>query len=87
MGFIKSKFTVIGLCVISSWQAACGMCGEEMIGESRSPEGSYVVRAYVRNCGATTGYVTHTNLRSRWSRFSTSWEGTVTVGEFFVNAC
>jgi hypothetical protein len=67
--------------------SSCGMCGEEQITEAYSPNKSYLARAYVRNCGATTGFVTHGNLRSRWSWFGTSWKGTVTDGEVFDIAC
>jgi hypothetical protein len=67
--------------------SSCGMCGEEQIAEAYSPNKSYLARAYVRNCGATTGFVTHANLRSRWSWFGTSWKGTIDDGEVFDNAC
>ena len=67
--------------------ASCGMCGEEQVAEAYSPNKGYLARAYVRNCGATTGFVTHANLRSRWSWFGTSWKGTIDDGEVFDNAC
>ena len=73
------------LIVLTPW--SIGMCGEENIGEAYSPDGSYLARAYVRNCGATTGFLTHANLRSRWSWFHTDWEGTVKDGQVFGNSC
>jgi hypothetical protein len=58
-----------------------GFCVEQSSSESYSPEGQYLARVYVRDCGATTGYVTHVNPRSRWSWFHTNWIGTITDGE------
>ena len=53
---------------------SCGdLCGDEEIGSAISPGGSYVARAYVRNCGATTNYVTLVELANnrRWFRNAT----------------
>jgi hypothetical protein len=63
------------------------MCGEENIGEAYSPDRSYLARAYVRDCGATTGFVTHVNLRPWWRWFNTTFEGTITDGQVFGNSC
>jgi len=63
------------------------MCAEENIGEAYSPDGRYLARAYVRNCGATTGFLTHANLRSRWKWFNTEWVGTIKDGQVFANSC
>lgn len=63
------------------------MCGEEQISEAFSPNGSYLARAYVRGCGATSSLITHANLRSCWSWFGTSFKGTIEDGEVFDNGC
>ena len=41
---------------------ACEMCADETISEFASPDGTYVAHAYVRDCGATTSFVTHVTL-------------------------
>lgn len=71
--------------VLTPWSV--GMCGEEPRGEAWSPDGRRLAGSFVRSCGATTGYVTHVNLRRRWSYFNTTWAGTIDQDEVFVNAC
>lgn len=73
--------------IIISLPWSCGLCGEDNIGQSYSPDGRHLARAYVRNCGATTDYLTHANLISRWRWFNTSWVGTITDGQVFANDC
>jgi hypothetical protein len=60
-----------------------GMCGEEIVAEAYSPDGKHLARAYVRNCGATTGFLTHVNLRSRWDYFNLAWYGVINEGQVF----
>ncbi len=58
------------------------LCGEEPIYEETSPGGQYVAATMVRNCGATTSYVTHVNLRSSKSSFKSGFlDGTIKAGE------
>jgi Family of unknown function (DUF5412) len=45
------------------------MCGEELISEQTSPDNQYVAALMRRNCGATTRYVFHKNLRRATSKF------------------
>lgn len=51
------------------------------MGEVKSPDGKYVAAAFERDCGATTGYVYHVNLRDEQGRFSPNLEGTIKDGE------
>jgi hypothetical protein len=61
------------------------LCGEDVIRELRSPDGHYVAVSMERNCGATTGYVEHVNLRAASKRFSSDFfDGTVKDGEVLV---
>jgi len=60
------------------------LCGEEITSEIISPDGRYVAAVFVRNCGATTSYATHVNLRRFTGTFRTNWSGTITDGEVFV---
>ena len=64
-----------------------GLCGEENKGEAYSPNGKYLARIYERNCGATTGFLTHVNLRSGRDYFNTVWAGTITQGQVFSIGC
>jgi len=39
------------------------LCSESIMQERESPDQRYLATVYVRNCGATTDYVTHVNLQ------------------------
>ena len=45
------------------------ICGEDLILEKASQDGRYVAVLMSRNCGATTPYVAHINLRLASSQF------------------
>jgi len=87
----RSVFAILGLGIIyaaiilTPWSV--GLCGEEPVAEAYSPNGTYLARAYVRDCGATTGYMTHVNLLSKWDYFNTRWIGTIDQGLVFGNGC
>jgi hypothetical protein len=54
------------------------LCGEEILQEQRSPDGRYVAVSMERNCGATTDYVQHINLRAADPKFSSDFfDGTI----------
>ena len=60
-------------------------CGGELIEEQRSPDGHYVAALMERNCGATTRYVEHINLRRADRNFPSGFfDGTVKDGEIFT---
>jgi hypothetical protein len=63
------------------------LIGEEVRKEVYSPDGKYVASVFVRNGGATTGYLTHVNIRSKWSYFNPAWYGTISQGEVFKIEC
>lgn len=60
---------------------SCRLCGERQIAESLSPDQQYVAAVYVRDCGATTAYVTHVNLERRGDIPRTTWTGTIVRNE------
>jgi hypothetical protein len=63
------------------------LCGEETVLEKMSPDGRYVAVLMTRNCGATTSYVAHINLRSAASNFRPGFfDGTVKDGEVFTSS-
>ena len=58
------------------------LCGEEMATEQTAPDGRYAAAWMIRNCGATTSYVNHVNLRLADSAFHADFfNGTITDGE------
>lgn len=86
LGFITLVLAIVYAgSTLTPWSV--GMCGEESVVEAYSPDGSYLARVYVRNCGATTGYLTHVNLRPKWSYFNNTWVGTIVQDQVFDNAC
>ncbi len=74
-----------GVVTLTPWSSR--LCSEENKGQSYSPDGSYLARVYERNCGATTGFLTHVNLRRKWSYFNTVWAGTIKHGQVFSIDC
>jgi hypothetical protein len=55
-------------------------CGESNESEIASPSKAYVAMVFVRNCGATTGYVTHVNLRTATDIFRSGDSGVIHGG-------
>jgi len=71
--------------VLTPWSV--GLCAEELVAESVSPQKETVAKAFIRNCGATTGFLTHVNLRSGWDYFNPTWVGTIRQGQVFALSC
>lgn len=61
----------------------CAPCSEDKLAEAASPRGRYVAVTFVRNCGATSTYFYHVNIRESSKQFSPELSGTVTEGEVF----
>ena len=63
------------------------LCGEEMGIEKTSPDDRYVAASMTRNCGATTPYVAHINLRPVKSKFRADFLfGTINAGQVFTSS-
>ena len=63
------------------------ICGEEFMSEQTSPDGRHVAALMIRNCGATTDYASHINVRSNGSSFHRGFfDGTITDGEILTVA-
>ena len=63
------------------------LCGEEMITDKTLPDGRYVATLMSRNCGATTAYVAHINLRSASSGFRADFfTATIKDGEVWESS-
>jgi hypothetical protein len=61
-----------------------GGCGEDLVASAPSPDRKHVAAVFVRNCGATTSFATHVNLRASSHSFAATPHGTITEGEVFV---
>ena len=59
-------------------------CGDELLFETSSPEGHYVIGVFEGNCGATTGYMTHVNIRDGAKSFERNDYGLVNKGQLCV---
>jgi hypothetical protein len=59
-------------------------CSEAMLKESTSPDGKYIANLFQRNCGATTSFTYHVNLRNSSEKISYDWHGRATNGEIFL---
>lgn len=57
--------------------SGCGTCGEEVVAQHPSPDGEHVAILFVRNCGATTPYVTHVNIADAARELDTDWDGAI----------
>lgn len=58
-------------------------CGETLAKESHSPGNKYVAAVFVGSCGATTGFITHVNLRTMPEEFVADQNGMFTTGTIF----
>jgi len=56
-------------------------CSESDAGRVASPGKAYVATVFIRNCGATTGYVTPVNLRGAGDAFVPDSHGVIRGGE------
>lgn len=43
-------------------QVGDGLCGNELLGQHPSPDGRLKLVVFERNCGATTGFITHVSV-------------------------
>jgi hypothetical protein len=50
--------------LLATTAAGCGLCGNEDEVRVQSPDGKHVAYSYLRNCGATTGYVTMVDMET-----------------------
>jgi hypothetical protein len=63
------------------------LCGEELMSEQTSPDGRRIAALMIRNCGATTDYASHVNVRSSGSSFHRGFfDGRITDGEILTFA-
>lgn len=73
-----------GIAYIAKVMHDSPLCGEELIQQSHSTDGEFVANVYVRNCGATTGYVTHVNLAKKDDVVDPDFYGTIKEGEILT---
>jgi len=75
--------TIISL-VAALLLGGCGVCGEDKLAESSSPDNKYVATVFRRGCGATTGFLYHVNIRSFDGSFSADHRGVIEDGQIFL---
>jgi hypothetical protein len=67
------------------WKSTSPLCGEEVVSVEPSPDGRYVAVWMRRDCGATTAYADHINMRLANEKFEPSFlSGTIKQGEVFT---
>jgi hypothetical protein len=59
-------------------------CEELNQGQTLSPDRRYIATVFVRDCGATTGYVTHVNLRKATDVFMADRGGVISAGQVVI---
>jgi hypothetical protein len=64
---------------------SCAVCEEKTLEVVTSPNGDYVAHIYRRNCGATSGFVYHVNIRKKGSWFSSDHRGVIEEGQVFLS--
>lgn len=55
---------VVMLCLLSTACLDADPCGNQVKQELNSPDGKYTATAFIRDCGATTGFSPQVDLRS-----------------------
>jgi hypothetical protein len=70
--------------LVAATLSACKVCGETIKMEVSSPSATEVASVIERDCGATTDFVTHVNLRHSDKRLAVDGKGTITQGEVFT---
>lgn len=66
-----------------------GVCSEKQIGEATSPDGRFIAVLFLRNCGATTPFMQHVNLREKKhsrGEFSPDSRGAIEDGQVFLTS-
>jgi hypothetical protein len=63
---------------------AMSSCNEAVEKQVASPGGEYLATLFERNCGATTGYVTHINLRLASDADRPDTHGVINDGQVLV---
>ncbi len=76
------KSLLFGLMLLSCW--GCDLCGDDLKQEVKSPQGGFVAAVFERNCGATTPYFTHLNLRESREKFKANSDGVIGEGEVYT---
>ena len=88
---LRGPIGIVGFAIFAVSIAIVGilhfdpLCSEEVLEQQPSPDGRYVAVLMERNCGATTRYVEHINLRLANHNFWPDFlGGTISKGEVFT---
>jgi hypothetical protein len=91
---VRHIFRMAGVLLFCIVLFACGdnfrgmdsisSCVESSEKQTASPRGEYIATLYQRNCGATTGFVTHINLRRASDAVRTEANGTISKDQILL---
>jgi hypothetical protein len=81
MNSARIRFACIAAWCLLGSSCDLGLCGEEELSRAVAPSGRLVAVAYVRNCGATTRFVSHVNVRETAQEFTKTSAGIIVAGE------
>ena len=83
LGVLVGAAVFVGSRFHGAYQAMDSMtsCEESNQGQTLSPDRRYIATVFVRDCGATTGYVTHVNLRKATDVFMADRGGVIATGQ------
>ncbi len=71
-------YSKVALAFIVIMLASCDECTNEVIQSVKSPTNKYIATVYIRDCGATTRFITQVNIRDVAKDFSgDDWNGVV----------
>lgn len=76
----RASILLLGALLLSG----CGVCGEDKLAETSSPDNKYVATVFRRGCGATTGFLFHVNIRDSNGSFSADHRGAIEDGQIFL---
>ena len=72
----------MAICLLCLYLAGCGNpnpCGNTIVKEIASPDEAYVATAFIRDCGATTGFSPQVYLRKKGEKLGD--KGNVFIGD------
>jgi hypothetical protein len=83
---MSSRLICMLLIVVSLGSSSCIFdgCSEEIKAEVASPDRRVTAILFERNCGATTSYIAHVNLRLSDGEFRGDSYGVIKEGQVFV---
>ncbi len=86
VALLVSAVAFMPLLWLGDLDLSSGLCGEDLVERVYSTTKTYYAATYVRNCGATTGFVSHVNIHRSKTRVHANKVGVIDDGEVLVVA-